>query len=84
MLREGDEIKALAEKPGLKVPVLAIGARGGPFTAGTMKQVASNVTSVSLDDVGHYAALEAPDRVAKTLLEFVRSVSEASRAQRVE
>lgn len=74
MLREGAEIKALAEKPGLNAPVLAIGAGGGPFTAATMKQVASNVTSVSLDSVGHYAALEAPDRVAKAILEFVGQV----------
>jgi pimeloyl-ACP methyl ester carboxylesterase len=74
MLREGAEIKALAEKPALNVPVLAVGARGGPFTAATMHQVASNLTAVSLDGVGHYAALEAPDRVAKAILEFVRQV----------
>ena len=36
-----------------------------------MKQVAGKVTSVSLEGVGHYAAQEAPDKVAKAILEFV-------------
>src|ERR1700690_3502264 len=40
MLQEGDEIKALAEAHGLTVPVLAVGAGGGPFTLGTMSQAA--------------------------------------------
>jgi len=71
MLREGAEIKALAETPGLTVPVLAVGAGGGPFTAATMTQAAaSEVSSVSLDGVGHYAAMEAPDELAKAILEF--------------
>jgi len=72
MLSEGDEIRALAESPGLTVPVLAIGAGGGTFTAATMSQAARTpVTSVQLDGVGHYAALEAPAQVAKAMLEFV-------------
>src|SRR5271170_1827532 len=40
MLREGSEIRALAKTPGLTAPVLAVGAGGGPFTAGTMSQAA--------------------------------------------
>ncbi|MEV4345146.1 alpha/beta hydrolase [Actinoplanes sp. NPDC049596] len=72
MLREGDEIRALAHSPGLAVPVLAIGAAGGPFTATTMSQAgATELTSVQLDGVGHYAALEAPEQVAQALLEFL-------------
>lgn len=74
MLREGDEIKALSQQPGLNVPVLAVGAGGGQFTAATMNQVARNVTSKSLEGVGHYAALEAPERVAKAIREFVEQV----------
>ena len=78
MLREGPDIRALAESPGLTVPVLAVGAGGGPFTAGTMSQAApGNVSSVSLDGVGHYAAMEAPDELAKTLLDFTASVDAA-------
>jgi pimeloyl-ACP methyl ester carboxylesterase len=69
MLREGPEIRALAQSPGLHVPVLAVGARGGAFTADTMSQAASTeISEVRLDGVGHYVALEAPDELAKALL----------------
>src|SRR6202050_3099649 len=74
MLREGPDIRALAESPGLTVPVLAVGAGGGPFTAGTMSQAApAAVSSVSLDGVGHYPAMEAPDKLAKAILGFAAS-----------
>jgi hypothetical protein len=50
MLREGPDIKALAKTPGLTVPVLAVGAGAGPFTASTMSQATSaGISSVSLD-----------------------------------
>lgn len=75
MLQEGDEITALAQTRRLTVPVLAVGAGGGPFTVGTMTQAAaSEVRSVSLDGVGHYAALEAPDELATALLDFFRGI----------
>jgi pimeloyl-ACP methyl ester carboxylesterase len=78
MLREGPEIRALAKTPGLTVPVLAIGAGGGPFTAATMAQAApGEVSSVSLEGVGHYAAMEAPDELAKAILGFAASVDDA-------
>jgi pimeloyl-ACP methyl ester carboxylesterase len=78
MLREGPDIRALAETPGLTVPVLAVGAGAGPFTAGTMSQAApGEVRSVSLDGVGHYAAMEAPDELAKALLDFTAGVDAA-------
>ena len=78
MLREGPDIRALAQTPGLTAPVLAVGAGGGPFTAGTMSQAASaEISSVSLDGVGHYAAMEAPDELAKALLDFTASVDAA-------
>jgi pimeloyl-ACP methyl ester carboxylesterase len=78
MLREGPDIRALAQAPGLHVPVLAVGARGGPFTAVTMSQAASGeISSVSLDGVGHYAAMEAPDELAKAMLDFTASVDAA-------
>ena len=79
MLQEGPDIKALAETPGLTVPVLAVGAGGGPFTAGTMSQAApGEVRSVSLDGVGHYAAMEAPGELAKALLDFTANVNAAA------
>jgi pimeloyl-ACP methyl ester carboxylesterase len=68
MLREGVEITALARTPGLKVPVLAV---GGSFTQTTMTQAAaSEVCSVSLDGVGHYVAMEAPEQLADAIVEF--------------
>ncbi|WP_175395019.1 alpha/beta fold hydrolase [Paenibacillus xylanilyticus] len=71
MLQEGEDIAALAAAHKLSMPVLAIGAGGGEFTFATMSQVASGqVRSVSIDGVGHYAALEAPEMVADALLEF--------------
>ncbi|MFF2930249.1 alpha/beta fold hydrolase [Streptomyces mirabilis] len=81
MLREGSEIKALADAPGLTVPVLAVGAGGRSFTAATMTQAAAatEVSSVSLDGVGHYVAMEAPDELAKAILEFVGNIDAAQR-----
>src|SRR6202050_402238 len=74
VLGEGHEIKALAKTPGLTVPVLAVGAGAGPFTAATMSQAApAAVSSVSLDGVGHYPAMEAPDKLAKAILGFAAS-----------
>ncbi|MFI7452189.1 alpha/beta fold hydrolase [Nonomuraea sp. NPDC049714] len=79
MLKEGHEIKTLAEAPGLRVPVLAVGAGGGPFTAGTMSQAATSteVRSVSLDGVGHYAAMEAPAELAKAIRDFTATIDPA-------
>ncbi|MGA2161473.1 MAG: alpha/beta hydrolase [Methanoregula sp.] len=78
MLQEGHEIKTLADTHGLTVPVLAVGAGGGPFTLGTMSQAtATEVSSVLLGGVGHYAAMEAPDELAKAILDFVGSVDAA-------
>ena len=75
MLSEGAELQALAASPGLTVPVLAVGAGGGPFTAATMSQAASaEIKSVTLDGVGHYAAMEAPDRLAAEILAFTATV----------
>ena len=60
------------------MPVLAVGAGGGPFTAGTMSQAApGEISAVSLAGVGHYAAMEAPDELAKAILGFTASVDAA-------
>jgi pimeloyl-ACP methyl ester carboxylesterase len=37
-------------------------------------KVATDVTAVSLDGIGHYAAMEAPDRLAEALISFYRNV----------
>ncbi|GGP75515.1 alpha/beta fold hydrolase [Saccharothrix coeruleofusca] len=78
MLREGPDIAALAAERPLRVPVLAVGAGGGDFTADTFAGVTSGqLRAVSLEGVGHYAALEAPDELAKALLGFLDEVDAA-------
>ncbi len=77
MLNEGAEIKSLAETRKLKVAVLAIGAGGEGFTSSTMTNAeAAEVSSVTLDGVGHYAAMESPVKVADAILEFVGNVDQ--------
>jgi pimeloyl-ACP methyl ester carboxylesterase len=74
MLQEGDEIRELAAQNRLQMPVLAIGAGSGDFSHQTMTQVADNISAATLDGVGHYAAMEAPEALAQTLLDFYRSI----------
>lgn len=69
MLSEGDAIRRLASRK-LTTPVLAVGGRSGEFTPATLRQVAADVSALSLDGIGHYAAMEAPDRLADGLLSF--------------
>ena len=72
------KFKGLAQAHPLTVPTLAIGAGGGSFTSGTVRQVASGeVTSVQLEGVGHYAAQEAPQQVAEAVLRFTEVVDAA-------
>lgn len=72
MLQEGEEIKELADKHPLTMPVMAVGAGGGRFTIEAMSQAVGNdVRSVTLDGVGHYAAMEAPEELAKAILYFI-------------
>jgi len=44
-----------------------------------MRRIATDVTSVSLDGIGHYAAMEAPERLAEALLSFYRNVARDAR-----
>ena len=78
ILSEGDELRALAAQAKLRMPVLAVGGFGGPFTAVTLEQVTDGeVESVLLDGVGHYMALEAPEALAEALLAFTGQVDAA-------
>lgn len=69
MLCEGEEFRRLASRR-LTTPVLGVGGRSAEFTSATMCQVAEDVNTLSLDGIGHYAAMEAPDRLADGLLSF--------------
>ena len=73
MLREDDEIRELATRK-LGMPVLAVGGGSGEFTPATIRQVATTVTAVSLHGIGHYAAMEAPTRLADALLTFYGNI----------
>ena len=72
MLQEGAEIAALAAAHPLMMPVLAVGAGGGDFTTATIAHlVSADFRSVTLEGVGHYAAMEAPAELATAVLDFI-------------
>ncbi len=78
MLTEGGDLRRLVESTPVRVPVLAVGAGGGPFTVATMRQVAAGrVDSVQLDGVGHYVAMEAPRALASAVEAFTADVDGA-------
>ena len=75
MLADGNENRALAESSPLGMPVLAVGAAGGTFTAATLQQVSSTtISTAQLADVGHYVAQQAPELLATELLQFLAGV----------
>lgn len=53
-------------------------ARSANSWTGVSRAVAGSVERVLLDGVGHYAALEAPERLADALLAFVDHVDDAA------
>ena len=74
MLAEGDDIQALAAAH----PLTTFGGFGGTFTASTLSQVVhGDVTSVQLDGVGHYVAMEAPQALAAAILTFTGRIDGA-------
>ena len=79
LLEDRDAIQALAAEHPVQVPLMAIGAAAGEFTHATMTAAAAgaDVRSVLLDGVGHYAALEAPAKLADALLDFFATVDAA-------
>jgi pimeloyl-ACP methyl ester carboxylesterase len=72
-LSEGGEIRALAARK-LAMPVLAVGGGSGDFTPATMRQVATDVTAVTVPGIGYYVAMEAPTRLADALRTFYHGV----------
>jgi pimeloyl-ACP methyl ester carboxylesterase len=78
MLTEGDELRTLARDRPPRLPVTAIGSRGGDFIQSAFRQVsAHDVTAVRLEGVSHYVAQEAPELLAEHLIEtFARTLDE--------
>jgi pimeloyl-ACP methyl ester carboxylesterase len=56
------------------MPVLAVAGRSANFTPATLRQVATDVTAVHIERIGHYVAMEAPDRLAAALLSFYADI----------
>ncbi|MFF2576606.1 alpha/beta fold hydrolase [Streptomyces goshikiensis] len=73
-LTGGDRMRALAESRPLTVPVLAVDGINTPFTERTMRQVAGDVTAVTIPDVGHFVAQETPAAFATAVGDFVDRV----------
>lgn len=75
LLADGTDLQALAARRSLTAPVMTIGAAAGEFVHTTLAAATGrDVRSVVLDGVGHYAALQAPDRVAEALEVFYADV----------
>lgn len=73
MLREGETFQRIVARRRLTMPVLAVsGGTGG--VAAMMAKVAEDVTPARIDGVGHLVAMEAPEELASTLLDFYRSL----------
>jgi pimeloyl-ACP methyl ester carboxylesterase len=77
LLTEGPQIRAVVEKGKLAMPVLAVDGGSGPFTSGTLAQVANSVTTATVEGVGHLVAMEAPGALAEALLNFYRRLDAA-------
>ena len=77
LLSEGEELRRLAA---LGMPVLAVAAFSDR-TPATLRQVATNVTAVEIEGIGHYVAMEAPDQLAAALHSFYASAERGRLAQ---
>jgi pimeloyl-ACP methyl ester carboxylesterase len=72
LLSEGEELRKLAARK-LDMPVLAVAGFSGR-TPATLRQVATNVTAVQIERIGHYVAMEAPDQLAAALHSFYTDI----------
>jgi pimeloyl-ACP methyl ester carboxylesterase len=72
LLSEGEELRTLAARK-LAMPVLAV-AGSSDRTPATLRQVATDVTAVHIEKIGHYVAMEAPDRLAAALHSFYSDI----------
>ncbi|MDV7172886.1 alpha/beta hydrolase [Gordonia amicalis] len=74
MLAEGEEFRDRASVP-LTMPMLAVGTSGGAFTAQTLAQISGGpLSTIEFEAVGRHVALEAPDRLAAAIVDFLDGV----------
>lgn len=73
LLSEGAELRELAARK-LDLPVLAVAGRSREFTPATLRQIATDVTEVRIDGIGHYVAMEAPDQLGTALGSFYADI----------
>lgn len=72
LLADGDELRTLAARK-LELPVLAVAGFPGR-TPATLRQVATDVTAVHIEKIGHYVAMEAPEQLAAALRSFYADI----------
>jgi len=78
LLSEGEELRKLAARK-LDLPVLAV-AGFSDRTPVTLRQVATTVTAVQIEKIGHYVAMEAPDQLAAALHSFYADIEQTAAA----
>jgi pimeloyl-ACP methyl ester carboxylesterase len=79
MLTEGPELQTMAQDAPLRIPVTAIGSRGGGFTQEAFRGVTTlEVPDIRLEGVGHYVAQEAPQLLAGALIDTFAGASAVS------
>lgn len=75
MLHEGDAIRETARKYPLTLPTMAVDRGGSDFTLQGLGAVHHGlVVGRNVDGTGHYIAMEAPGKLADTLLAFFAEV----------
>lgn len=66
MLREAEAIRAIAKDAPLTIPTMAIDRAESDFTLQTLQAVhAGRVRTHTIEGVGHYIAMEAPEKLAE-------------------
>lgn len=77
MLKEGADLRKIADTHPLSIPTLVIDRAGSDFTVKTWQQVHRQpIVHRTINDVGHYIAMEAPDKLAAVLLPFLAEIDE--------
>ena len=78
-MRETEEYKSLVAAQPLAMPMLAIDQNGSNFTTQSFTPAsAGKLLSRSIENTGHYIAMEAPEALASAVLEFTAEIDHKS------